>query len=1351
MSSSIFFDRTFDKNRLKDLVRWTFQYYGFERVIELSERLKNIGFCIATQAGLSLGTEDLLIPKEKRWVTRLTEIKVKKNKMYERFGISTSLESNQSLVKTWAAASESLKNAILNTFQEEDPLNPLYLIAFSGARGNLTQIRQLIGIRGLIVDPMGRLVEYPIRSNFKEGIILTEFLLSCYGARKGIVDTALRTARAGYLTRRLIDIAHFQVVSIQDCNTRRGIKLFPLINRQSQILIPLVQRRKGRALAQPLPGFGPRNLFLNVSLTQQVRKEYPNALFRSSLICRAPFLSALATQTYTTLYKKSSLLLSNSSKIQNKRRYFTLCQYCYGWYLADGSLVNIGEAVGILAAQSIGEPGTQLTIRTFHTGGVFLGGISDTLRRPINGQAFFQKVLKGRLARSRAGQVGFLTRESGSILIKIDIETTIQSSDILSLKDKNFQTEKYLCLEQKVFLPKGILLLVRHGQWVAIGSILAFIGPKEFLREGELQVRTYRSPHGRELLFENVYLKRLFLSIGKSEIRKTKTKKPNLPLFPLKSLKRIRTREFSHLLLRAAEPLGKNQNLTHPFLFPWKDGDFRRRYSSLVKINTRKSVDSFIVGKALSFHSLKNRESKQNAFQGSRLSFLKGLYFFFSREKTYRSFFQKKKISPIIFWTIRPKRVFTRLGFNQKKYKKTDLIRIERKEEKRIFGVLSFPSLEIFFSKKFLQKNKSFFRSFGEIRAFKINLKEIPVKEKENFLSSLFILNQIKRPKISFFQLKEQENDTVPYYPRNYYFYVPCILVSPKKPRNFIYRKIKTKNQKNKQILSFFPKVSFLTEEKRLTKNWVFLKHPWFRYSNLIFFPKKNKKTTLVGLIFSCNVPTLRKKQAFFLNKVERNWKVTRTLLSSWFLLKNKNLEVFATLKISTSFFLKNISFLGVINFYLRTTRKILVSNHLDLSGNIKKESFSSSHWSLKRIQQKWKYTFKPFESGASLYFLTKNPTEVHQNSTSQEFFLLPKDQLKAYNPPTNKYPLFLGYWQRTPRQMRGKIGPREIGQRIALERNLLIIRCGTRIFLEIDSFFPWQPGSIFNCQRPLTSNRGQTIETGDITSGILQIESLLEVRTQTGIPQFLESLYQRFLHNGFTNRVATRKAIHYRQRILVDGVQRIYRTNGVSLDDKHLELIVRPMAFVKVISDQTHENPIIQGENYPLEILERVNWNRILKNWRKNNLLRECEPRVIYKPLLLGLTKGALRNASFLSAASFQETSRVLARASLRRRIDCLLGLKENLILGTRLPIGTNARFLISNILFEYKLSDKSRKFKALQPMKKKYSTLYRKSSFLWLDALCYLEGNALFREEDLFPSTLINRRMKTDQKYVK
>jgi DNA-directed RNA polymerase subunit beta' len=176
MNAKVFFNRTFNKGYLKNMIQWTFRYYGSRRTIELSERLKNLGFHLGTKVGISLGMEDLWIPKEKHLTANISKKKKKKRYVYRQNAAATPWEVNQTLTNVWRSISENFKSIILEIFDKEDPLNPLYLIAFSGARGNLVQAQQLIGIRGLMIDPIGRVIQSPIRSSFKEGLTLTEFV-----------------------------------------------------------------------------------------------------------------------------------------------------------------------------------------------------------------------------------------------------------------------------------------------------------------------------------------------------------------------------------------------------------------------------------------------------------------------------------------------------------------------------------------------------------------------------------------------------------------------------------------------------------------------------------------------------------------------------------------------------------------------------------------------------------------------------------------------------------------------------------------------------------------------------------------------------------------------------------------------------------------------------------------------------------------------------------------------------------------------------------------------------------------------------------------------------------------------
>jgi DNA-directed RNA polymerase subunit beta' len=252
----------------------------------------------------------------------------------------------------------------------------------------------------------------------------------------------------------------------------------------------------------------------------------------------------------------------------------------------------------------------------------------------------------------------------------------------------------------------------------------------------------------------------------------------------------------------------------------------------------------------------------------------------------------------------------------------------------------------------------------------------------------------------------------------------------------------------------------------------------------------------------------------------------------------------------------------------------------------------------------------------------------------------------------------------------------------MAFGRNILIFRKRRRIFVASSDLFSWRSGSILFRGKSLTTAQSQNLKAKDITSGILRVETFLEIRIQTGLPRLLIKLYQDLIYQDFSCRISRRKSILFTQRILIDGIQRIYLTNRVVIGEKNIELVVRPIVFAQVIHDYVQKGRIIQGDDHLLETLESFNWRRAFYNWRKRGSFFEWEMEVVYKPTLFGLTRGSLRNASFFSAASFQETSRVLVRAALRRQIDFLLGLKENLILGTYLPIGTNALFLASNFL---------------------------------------------------------------------
>jgi hypothetical protein len=469
--ANTFYNYTFDKGRLKSLVSWSLKTYGEYKTIKLLENLKRTGFEYATKAGISLGIEDLKIPPKKALLLyEAEEISKKAIDQYNRSEI-TGVERFQRLIDTWHRTSEQLKQEVIDYFENTDILNPVYMMAFSGARGNISQVRQLVGMRGLMADPKGQIIDYPIRSNFREGLTLTEYIISSYGARKGIVDTALRTANAGYLTRRLVDVAQHVVISHFDCGTSKGIFLNDM-KEGNKTIYSLQTRLIGRVLA--------RNIVLGKVETENTRTrtegaqgaqgaQYAESQKKiSNLLQYVPeALQSSKTNTLQTAKKDNKKIVYRNQEITSDlafeiTKYYkkvfvrspltcgtdgvttkkVICQLCYGWSLAQGTLVSIGEAIGIVAAQSIGEPGTQLTMRTFHTGGVFSGDISDQIRAPYNGYIHYSAIesdfvpsaqidfenpkaflkessskIAGTLIRTPEGQMAFLTKTDGFVCV----------------------------------------------------------------------------------------------------------------------------------------------------------------------------------------------------------------------------------------------------------------------------------------------------------------------------------------------------------------------------------------------------------------------------------------------------------------------------------------------------------------------------------------------------------------------------------------------------------------------------------------------------------------------------------------------------------------------------------------------------------------------------------------------------------------------------------------------------------------------------------------------------------------------------------------------------------------------
>ncbi|MBW4666347.1 MAG: DNA-directed RNA polymerase subunit beta'' [Cyanomargarita calcarea GSE-NOS-MK-12-04C] len=387
----VFRNRVVDKGQLRNLISWSFTHYGTARTAVMADKLKDLGFRYATRAGVSISVDDLMIPPSKRALLEAAEEEIRSTEERYQRGEITEVERFQKVIDTWNGTSEALKDEVVKHFKSTNPLNSVYMMAFSGARGNISQVRQLVGMRGLMADPQGEIIDLPIKTNFREGLTVTEYIISSYGARKGLVDTALRTADSGYLTRRLVDVSQDVIIREFDCGTTRGIPIRAM-TEGAKVLIKLSTRLMGRVIGEDVvhPTTGEiialRNTPVNDDLAYAIEKAgVEEVIMRSPLTCEAAR---------------------------------SVCQHCYGWSLAHAKMVDLGEAVGIIAAQSIGEPGTQLTMRTFHTGGVFTGEVAKQVRAEVDGTIRIPRKLRTRPYRTRHGEEAMFVEANGNLTLE---------------------------------------------------------------------------------------------------------------------------------------------------------------------------------------------------------------------------------------------------------------------------------------------------------------------------------------------------------------------------------------------------------------------------------------------------------------------------------------------------------------------------------------------------------------------------------------------------------------------------------------------------------------------------------------------------------------------------------------------------------------------------------------------------------------------------------------------------------------------------------------------------------------------------------------------------------------------
>ena len=419
-----------NKKEISRLVEDCSNLYPTPELCKILDGLKATGFHYATRAGITVSVYDATIPPSKAQILADADERVAEIQEEYEMGFSSAEERKRQVIGVWNEANEAVGEAMADNF---DRFNPIYMMAFSGARGNIKQIRQLAGMRGLMADPRGETIDHPIKANFREGLTVLEYFVSTHGARKGLADTALRTADSGYLTRRLVDVAQDVIIHEEDCGTTDGID-YKVLTAKGDIDLNLVGRVVADDVVNPATG--------------EVMLDATNYITDAAILAS---------------FKDAGIETIKIRTVMTCHSHQGICQKCYGYDLAAGRPVNLGTAVGIIAAQSIGEPGTQLTMRTFHTGGVAGGDITGGLPRVTE---LFE-------ARKPKGEA-ILAEISGTLQISGD-----KDSRVLSINNEDGEVVEYTTSTRVQLMP-GVadMCTVEVGQQLTRGSV----NPHDLLR-----------------------------------------------------------------------------------------------------------------------------------------------------------------------------------------------------------------------------------------------------------------------------------------------------------------------------------------------------------------------------------------------------------------------------------------------------------------------------------------------------------------------------------------------------------------------------------------------------------------------------------------------------------------------------------------------------------------------------------------------------------------------------------------------------------------------------------------------------------------------------------------------------
>lgn len=1172
-----FSNKVVDKSQLKELIVWAFRNYGIARAANMADRLKDLGFYYATKAGISLSLEDLRIPPAKKELldTTMRSITATDHRYYR--GEITAVERFQKVIDTWNNASETLKKEVISYFKETDPLNSIYMMAFSGARGNISQVRQLVGMRGLMSDPQGQIIDLPISSNFREGLTVTDYFISSYGARKGLVDTALRTADSGYLTRRLVDVSQDVIVREIDCKTKRGILLEEMIENQTS-LIALDQALLGRILADDL---------YDPMVRQTIAKA--NQEISPSLAKRI-----LATNIEKVLVRSPITCNSIGS----------VCQLCYGWNLAHGKLVDIGEAVGIIAAQSIGEPGTQLTMRTFHTGGVFTGELAQRIYAADQGTLKYPAEDCITPIRTRHGEEAFLVKKN----CKLQLSKNDNTIDLLDLSEGTTLLQQNNCV-----INKGQVI----GEYPLSNRLITERGQKSILADfsGKVQFT--------DLTVEEIHNKQHTIRIAQKE-----------GLVWILSGKTYRIPDNANLVVQQNNLIKSGTVLAHIKIMNKYSGYIRLTKKTINDNHNTVNQDVTVVtaSKTLSTSTV---YVDNNIANNAHVLETQNNEKFLLLVEPNQVVLDRQIIGELISDTY-----VTRTG-GIVKYLDLPVSKKKTGNLNDSYDILG-PGYILWISEETHEINKDislllvnsgdFIEAGTEIvkNVFAENAGIVEILHKEGLITEIII-----KPGDIYVVDDDIQNSS--------------------KQRGFLRPGETIVDGITTNKLVYWEYISTVHCNYILIRPVIVYSIPHKEYQ---FCDKSVLNTDL-------ELQIVKRTQFKDGDRVKSVNGVNLVKTYLMLCIKYKDIQLNCNIE-----FHPHTEFQGIylLEFIMAETLSLKTDSMYE-SGEVN----SITHLKIEESE------FVPAGTIIAQTEILSTSDGVieyidNENIYNRRLLVITDLDTKVFFIPNESIKVSVSDWI--------CVGDHITENIIALDSGRIINICDNTVTMRIGRPYLISKSAILHVNNENLVQRGENLatliferpKTGDIVQGLPRIEEILEARKKadtTFNPHILlESSFRSYLSIGLDLYNATILSVQEIQLFLVKEVQLVYQSQGVDIADKHVEVIVRQMTS-KVKIEMGGDTDCLPGEIVELQKIHAINQTMVILN----------KAVAIYHPILLGITKASLNTESFISAASFQETTKVLTEAAISGKLDWLKGLKENVIIGRLIPAGTGFNIYNKNI----------------------------------------------------------------------